>query len=309
MKPWLRNVVLMLGAVVGMVALVVLTVAVVYLVSDRTNGKMTVSTGEMRRFLLYVPESYDPATSVPLVISIHGYMDMPSHQESMTGWNELAEENGFIVVYPAGLGFPKHWRASGGTEAEAMYDVIFINELIDKLESEYNIDPARIYVNGLSNGAGMTFRLGCELPGRIAAVGLVAGAYLLPWSECQNERPVPAVVFHGTADPVVPYTGGPSHSFDIPFPDIPGWVETLAAHNGCSPEASPLPTSGAVSAARYGDCSGQAEVIFYSIEGGGHTWPGGEPLPEFITGITNMDIDATRVMWDFFQAHPLPGGE
>jgi polyhydroxybutyrate depolymerase len=308
MKKWLKW---LLGSVLALLAVAVLLVLVmagVYLISNRTNGQI-VSSGERRSYYLYVPDSYDPATPTPLVISIHGYMEWPRHQMQLSGWNELADEHGFIVVYPSGTGFPKHWRASSLAGSEPNPEVVFIRDLIATLESEYNIDPKRIYTNGLSNGGGMSFLLSCALSDRIAAVGLVAGAYLLPWSECQNERPVPAVVFHGTADPVVPYPGGPSRSFDVPFPDIAGWVETLAVHNGCSPEASPLPTSGAVSGARYTDCSGQAEVIFYSIEGGGHTWPGGEPLPEFITGSTNMDIDATQVMWDFFQAHPLPGGE
>jgi polyhydroxybutyrate depolymerase len=141
---------------------------------------------------------------------------------------------------------------------------------------------------------------------RIAAIGGVAGAYLLPWSECTPARAVPAVLFHGTADPIVPYRGGPSRAFNLPFPDVPAWVAALARRNGCGGEPRPLPARGDVSGLRYS--GGRADVDFYTIAGGGHTWPGGEPIPAWIAGRTTRDIDATRVMWDFFQAHPLPAG-
>ena len=83
-----------------------------------------------------------------------------------------------------------------------MRDVRFISELIDKLEAAYNIDPARIYANGFSNGGGMAFVLSCTLSDRIAAVGMVGAAQTLPWSWCTDHRPVPMIAFHGTADPI-----------------------------------------------------------------------------------------------------------
>ena len=220
----------------------------------------------------------------------------------MTHWNTLADEHGFIVVYPSGLHYPKRWRTSPTSGEATLADEIFISELIDKLEGEYNIDARRIYTNGLSNGGGMSFLLACSLADRIAAVGLVAGAYPLPWEACQPSRPAPAIVFHGTADPIVPFHGGPSHDPAFPLPDIPTWVETLARRNGCGETPTELPVSGAVSGVHFTGCA--ADVIFYTIAGGGHTWPGGEPLPRFLTGETNQEIDATRVMWEFFEAHP-----
>ena len=89
-------------------------------------------------------------------------------------------------------------------------DVRFISDLIDDLEKAYNIDPTRIYANGLSNGGGMAFVLSCTLSDRIAAVGMVAAAQMLPWSWCTDHRPVPMIAFHGTADSIVPYEGGTS---------------------------------------------------------------------------------------------------
>jgi polyhydroxybutyrate depolymerase len=304
MKKWLTWLLRILLLLLGLAATLVLVAAGAYLVSNRTNGTI-VTSGEKRSYILYVPESYDPSTPTPLVISIHGYVEWPAHQMQLSGWNDLADEYGFLVVYPSGTGFPKRWRTRTASVDDPNPEVVFISDLINKLEGEYNIDPERIYANGLSNGGGMSFVLACSLSERIAAVGLVAGAYLLPWNECQGERPVPAVVFHGTADPIVPYLGGPSSSFDIPFPNIPDWVATLAQHNGCGGEAIQLPPSGAVSGVQYSTCAGRADVVFYTITGGGHSWPGGKPLPEFIAGETSQDIDATRVMWTFFQEHPM----
>lgn len=277
-----------------------------YIKANSNNGTL-VSGGEKRAYLLYVPKSYNPATPTPLVISIHGYVEWPAHQAQISRWNRLADEQGFIMVYPSGTGFPLRWRTFGTSEADTnpRADIQFISDLIDRLESEYNIDPARIYANGLSNGGGMSFVLSCALSERIAAVGMVAGAYMYPWESCQPARAVPAVLFHGTADPVVPYSGGPSRMFDLPFPNIPAWAAELARRNGCADVPQEIAPGGAVSGLRWTDCA--ADVIFYTIDGGGHSWPGGEALPEFIAGPTSPDIDATRVMWEFFSAHPLNG--
>lgn len=290
---------------VGLVAVLFLAGAAAFRWQDRTNGSL-VSSGQERTYLLYVPNSYDPATPTPLVITIHGFAQWPAHQMRLSGWNALADRHGFIVVYPSGTGFPRRWRAGGSPAGDdPQRDVRFISDLISRLEGEYNIAPDRIYANGLSNGGGMSFLLACTMSGRIAAVGLVSGAYLLPWEECAPARPVPAIVFHGTDDPIVPFEGGPSGPFNVPLPSIPEWVGALARRNGCDGPPRELPISDEVTGLQFTDC--EADVVFYTIAGGGHTWPGGEALPEFIAGRTTYDIDATRTMWEFFQEHPLPG--
>ena len=308
MKKWIKWILRIPLILLGPTASLALIAAVAYLLFNRTNGSL-ISSGKKRSYLLHIPKTYDPATPAPLVISMHGYSEWPAHQMQLSRWNDLADQYGFIVVYPSGTGFPLRWRMRGrpGSPNDPLLDVTFISDLIEKLESEYNLDPARIYANGLSNGGGMSFILSCRLSDRIAAIGTVSGAYLVPWSECHPSRPVPAIVFHGTADPIVPYQGGPSGAFDLPFPSIPDWVDALARHNGCTGAPLEIPASGEVSGIQFTNCAACANVVFYTVEGGGHSWPGGKPLPEFIAGVTTRDIDATKTMWNFFQQHPMPG--
>jgi polyhydroxybutyrate depolymerase len=282
----------------GLLFLAALVIGMLYLRANVTNGKV-VSSGQDRRYLLFVPTTYDAARPTPLVISIHGYSEWPAHQAQISGWSDLAQEYGFLVVYPEGIGFPRRWRA-GSQSGDPLVDVRFISDLIDELERQYNIDRTRIYANGLSNGGGMSILLGCTLADRITAIGSVSGGYLYPLDECRPSRPVPMIAFHGTADPIVPYLGGPSRYFDLPFPAIPEWVSARAKLNGCGSSPEELPVSGEASGIRYSGCDQGADVVFYMIDGGGHSWPGGEPLPKWIAGPTTQDIDATRVMWEFF---------
>src|SRR5215469_10577095 len=135
---------------------------------SRATAGTVVSSGQDRDYLLYVPHGYDRTKPTPLVITLHTAMSWPSSAMNISGWNQLADEQGFIVVYPEGTGHgPKSWEMEGMETPSRMPDVIFISDLIDKLEKSYNIDSARIYVDGMSNGGGMTFVLSCTLSPRI----------------------------------------------------------------------------------------------------------------------------------------------
>lgn len=270
----------------------------------RSDGEVLTS-GEKRGYLIHVPPSYQPGKPAPLVISFHGFAEWPAHLMKISRWNELSDEAGFLVVYPRGRGFPLRWFSFGNQNRQRDQDIQFISDLLDELQRTYTIDTNRIYANGLSNGGGMSTLLACKLSGRIAAIGSVSGAYLLPRSEWTAPRKVPMILFHGTDDPLVPFHGGPSRVFRLPFPDVPGWIKWLATNYGCSPSPVPLGEKGKASGLRYSGGANGAEVVFYKLSGGGHTWPGGGKMPAFIVGPTLSDINATRLMWDFFQQHPL----
>ena len=269
----------------------------------RSNGSM-ISEGTKRKYLLYVPASYNPEKPTPLVISLHGFKDYPTRQMRKSGWNILAEEKGFIVVYPLGSGTPPAWQLYNYKDptANPTMDILFISNLIDHLAERYNVDPTRIYANGLSNGGGMSYALACVLSERIAAVGSVVGAYFYPLEACQPTRPVPLIAFHGTADKLVSYHGGPSKRFDYPYPPIPDFMKKLAHRNGCSSTPVEQVLNPEVRSTSY---SGAADVVLYTIEGGEHAWPVGKRLPRWLVGNASTAIDATRVMWEFFKEHPL----
>jgi polyhydroxybutyrate depolymerase len=291
----------------GVLLILILCGMIAFKLLDRTNGAI-ISAGEKRTYLLYVPQGYDPSRPTPLVITLHGFVQWPAHQLRISRWNDLADEYGFIVVYPGGTRFPKRWRTGAvpDRKQDPSADIQFISDLIDKLAADYNVDPKRIYANGLSNGGGMTFLLACALADRIAAVGIVAGALPTTWENYHPSRPVPVMMFHGTADPIVPYNGGKFRRGGT-LPVIPEWAAALAQRNGCTEAPKSIDSHGAVSGIEYSGCGN--EVIFYTIQGGGHSWPGGNPIPSWIVGQTNMDIDATRTFWEFFQKHPLPNAK
>jgi polyhydroxybutyrate depolymerase len=301
-KLLLRAVLVVVGVPVVLVLVAVSWIAVL----DRGNGTI-VSSGQKREYLLHVPPSYDRARPTPLVISMHGAAGWPAQQMNMSRWNMLADEQGFIVVYPSGNDFPKIWHVEQGDNLAK--DVRFISDLIDTLEAGYNIDRRRTYANGISNGGGMSFVLSCRLSSRIAAVGLVAAAQTLPASWCTDPTPVPMVAFHGASDPIVPYNGGPLgdpfNPAHVVFPAVRDWVASWARRNRCAADAVVSEVASGISRLEYGPCDDDAAVVLYTIQEGGHTWPGGEPLPEWWAGKTSRAIDATRVTWTFFRDHPL----
>jgi polyhydroxybutyrate depolymerase len=300
-RPALRAAFVLLVAPVALA--VVLCVS--FYARNRDNGGF-VSSGEKRTYRLYVPKSYDPARPTPLVISMHGGGLWGAAQMEMSQWNAVADEQGFLVVYPSGAGGggPRHWRVGVGDGSRR--DVRFIAELIDALKASHTIDPTRIYADGLSNGGGMAFLLSCTLSDRIAAVGLVASAQFLPWSACEDQTPVPVIAFHGTNDRFTPYHGGTSWvARDHVFPSIPTFTADWARRNRCGAKPVESAVAADVTRLEYTGCADDASVVLYTIRGGGHTWPGGRPMPEWFAGSTSASVDASRQAWAFFQAHPL----
>lgn len=296
---------LMLGAGVSFYALMS------WLAPNRLTGSI-VSFGQEREYLLHVPTRYDPSRPTPLVISLHGAALWPATQRAFSQWNRMADEGGFIVVYPSGTTLDgsgtgllpfRVWLAEPGEIVTA--DTRFIADLIDSLSATYNIDPARIYADGFSNGGGMAFALSCTLSDRIAAIGMVAAAHALTWSWCTDQRPVPVIAFHGTADPLVAYRGaGASWLNPRPFPSIPDFMAHWATRNRCQGEPADSALTPEVTRREYTGCADSAAVVLYTVEGGGHQWPGGKPIPAWMAGRMDQGLDATRLMWEFYREHP-----
>ena len=297
------------GVLFGLPAIALAIVVVWIGLLDRASGTITVH-GEKREYLLHVPARYDAARPTPLVISLHAGATWPAHQMNLSHWNRLADDEGFLVVYPSGtdqiFGLVRVWRT---TPEQVMDDVEFVSKLIDTLSASYNVDATRIYANGMSNGGGMTFALSCRLSARLAAVGMVAAAQQLPMTWCDDPRPMPLIAFHGDADTIVPYHGGPLGDPFNPvkpvYPAVRDWTTAWAARNGCGDEQVETTIATDVHRVEYRDCPDGAPVVLYTLLGGGHSWPGGKPMPEWRVGTTNATIDATDAMWTFFRQHRL----
>jgi polyhydroxybutyrate depolymerase len=272
-----------------------------------------VLNGQERCYRLHVPLGGLPPGPVPLVISLHGFAERPQYHAWVTGWNELADAERFVVVYPEGTGRPLRWNSSSAPGA-GVDDVQFLRDLVAEVESLVSIDRQRIYVNGLSNGGAMTHRLACEAADLVVAAGTVAAPVGELPGGCTPSRPVPIIAFHGTADPVVDYEGysGPGSSWlerlgltrgPSAYLPAPQWTADWAARNGCVPSPEPIPSSGDTSGVRHTGCDAGVQVDFYTVDGGGHTWPGGMPIP--LVGKTSQDIDASETMWEFFTRYHL----
>jgi polyhydroxybutyrate depolymerase len=247
--------------------------------------------GLIRTYRLHIPAGYDPDSLYPLVINMHGLGSNAFEQEIYTEFDNVADTGGFVVVYPNGIGGTWNISQPSGTD-----DVGFISALIDTVSSQHNIDSQRVYATGMSMGGFMSYRLACELSDRIAAIASVAG--LQAFSPCNPVRPVPVVHFHGTADEIVPYIGVPS--------TIANWVGFDACP--ADPVVTNLPDidttdNSTVTIYYYGPCEESTEVILYTINNGGHTWPGAT----IIIGVTNQDIKASNEIWQFFRKFTLQG--
>ena len=290
---------------------------------DGNKAEHIIVNGLQRTYLIHTPVS-DFNHPMPIVFVLHGGGGTGAKMIKLTygGFNKLADNKGFIVVYPDG--FEKNWN-DGRSMAEANYETFknntddagFISALIDDLIKKYNADAKRVFVTGISNGAMMSYRLGCELSGKIAAIAPVAGN--IPENfikQCKPSNSVSVLAINGDSDPLVPFNGG-----DVTGPFGKRKLgKVLSAHesvmfwvknNECSPDPiitdvpDKNPDDGTrVQKQQFINGRDNSEVILYSIKNGGHTWPGGyQYLGEWIVGRTCRDMNAAEVIWEFFERH------
>jgi polyhydroxybutyrate depolymerase len=295
-----------------------ITVALAVLCADPLSAgdytRTVVVDGRTRSYHVHIPQNYDSDKPTPVVLAYHGAMTNGLVMAGFSGLSKKADEAGFIVVYPNGNGrgdLALVWNSGGVRDKavdEKLDDVGFTSKLLDDLETVARVDPQRIYATGLSNGGMMCYRLAAELSDRIAAVAPVAGTMAI---EKNPKRPVPIIHFHGTRDKLVPYGGpeGPSRNF-LPFKSVDETMRIWCRLDGCPamPVTADLPDLAddgtTVTRKSWGPGKDGAEVILYTIEGGGHTWPGRPRFVEFL-GKSTRDISANDLIWEFFQKHPM----
>jgi polyhydroxybutyrate depolymerase len=261
--------------------------------------------GNARTVLLYRPDGV--AQHAPLVVMLHGGYGSASQAEASYGWDEQADRAKFIVAYPDGM--YRSWNAGtccGPPAALGIDDVGFVSQVVRALSAEGVADPDRVYVTGMSNGAMLAYRLACSTD-LFAAVAPVAGTILV---DCGDATPTSVLHIHGAADKNVPYAGGPGSAVTatgearVDGPSVPDDNATWRAIDRCDTPA--VSTSGDVSRSA-ASCPEGRSVELITIAGAGHQWPGSKPNPaaQRLLGLDppSTAIDATRVVWDFFEAH------
>jgi polyhydroxybutyrate depolymerase len=323
--------------------------------------KITVDEKE-RTFIVHLPRGYDAKQHYALVVLLHTRDQDASDMEQLTRFDELADRDSVIAVYPnstgrgwnlgitqeetapsnmgrrggrhggwgggggypgggggypgggypgGGGGYPGGGRGgqSGGAENRPapVDDNAFIDQMLDKLASEYSIDTARVYAAGLSDGGFMAFRLGCTMADRFAAIAAV-GAAMPKNLTCLPSHPLTVVMMNGTSDPIVHYNGGHVGRYSVLSAEDS--AKYWAKLNGCQSKPqkqklSPREKGGMKTEVdTYDDCQKGAQVALYSIDGGGNTWPGGEQyLVEKVIGKTSNDLNANDTIWSIFVHH------
>jgi polyhydroxybutyrate depolymerase len=265
--------------------------------------------GLTRTCSVHLPPGYDGSRAVPLVLALHGMGGDGPGMARLTHFNAVADQGGFIVAYPEGL--RRRWSFGPLPLLGGIDDVGFIAALIAALSGDLRIDQARIYAVGMSNGGGLVDLLICRRADLFAACVIVSATIAaLMQHTCRPSRPVSVLMIHGTDDPVIPFEGGGRRRQVLL--SAPATAQHWARVAGCAavPVVSYLPDVAhdgtRVRCEVYSGGPDGAEVVLYAIEGGGHTWPGGIAyLPERMIGRTSRQMDASQVIWDFFQQHSI----
>lgn len=281
--------------------------------------------GEIKRtYKLHVPENL--AENAPLLFVLHG-MSMTSDWTYGRGFNELADQHGFVVVYPQSLEKSIYltdflgltdlawievtailrWNAEnaddryGGTS-----DVEFLSQLARQLQQKYQLNPEKTFVAGFSNGGYMSYTLMCQAGDTFRGAGIVAGLMNgVTVDSCSPGGPKPLIHLHGTADSMVPIEGGDAKDKDnMPTPSAHDSVKYFAKlNNATKPET--VKVSENTTAYIYRTEGAGAEARFYRIEGFIHYWPGtpylgkekGKQMQD------NSGINATELIWEFFSLY------
>jgi polyhydroxybutyrate depolymerase len=302
----------------------------------------SVSVGDtIRTYRLTLPAGYDGTKPVPMVILLHGTSGTIDSIEDYTGMVPAASQRGYAVLTPQGVGapdgsLPTHWTVPGFDPPDAADDVAYVSGLVDTVTRAYCVDASRVFATGISGGAAFATELACRTD-LLAGIAPVAGLNLVP--PCQNAAPVTVLAIHGTDDALVAYDGvgadaagavtedgslpepgassdvvaeTPSAPADPTAPRRPFYngavqadVARWAAAMGCS-GSTPGQESADVATETYTGCTQGVTVALWTVQGGGHTWPGGTTVPEGV-GFQTESITATQAILDAFDTTPSSG--
>jgi len=273
--------------------------------------------GFRRSYLLHIPENYNRAEARPLVVALHGAFSTAEKMEQETGLSELADREGFLVLYPNGItlfGWLQHWNAlhcCGKAMKDRVDDLGFVAGVIDEVREHFNIDTSRIYMVGYSNGGMLAHLFAAQKPETLAALAVIAAAIGSRPSPSEPEvripparAPMPVLVIHGREDDHIPYEGGSVEKNGHFYVSVKGSIDFWLQANGVSGVSQrENMAAGRVIKETWKAQDGRQEVVLCTLEGWKHTiptryftekLPGNDPLKNF---------DATEMIWDFFKSH------
>jgi len=275
-----------------------------------TDVNGTLQSGEFARsYILHLPPDSSRLRPTPVVIAFHGSPMTADQMSRITHLAKVADTHGFAVLFPQG--YKMSWALPGGSTPAAQAgidDVTFVRALLDATVQPYGLDAMRVVATGISNGGILTELLGCSLSGLLVGIVPVAGLMRRDTAaSCAPPRPISVLGIHGIDDPIASYAGVAGADGFLSFTDT---LAFWARVDGCSstPASSQLAAVGhdgtAVTAMTYTGCKPGTEVVGYAVKGGGHAWPGGEPIGSTEEmGATSQQFDTSEVIWSFLDRH------
>lgn len=271
--------------------------------------------GMTRQYIVHVPSRYDAARPTPLVLALHGGGGHAAYMadDEKYGLRKKADQAGFIVVFPNGYsklpgGRFATWNAGGccgDARDRQIDDVGFVRAVIAAVKSQVNVDAARVFATGMSNGGMMSHRLACEAPELFRAVASVAGTDAT--SVCHPSQPVSVLHLHARDDSHVLFNGGAGQdAFRDPakvmdFVSVPETVARWVQRNQCLPAAKKTSVRPGAYCDTYAGCAGGVSVQLCVTEAGGHSWPGAPSVRRGKPGASTA-LDANDAIWNFFSA-------
>ncbi|MCI0505774.1 MAG: hydrolase [Gammaproteobacteria bacterium] len=288
--------------------------------SDSELSKHILEIGGVERIYYFHMPPGQPTEARPLVMVFHGGLGDGVKVSKQTDFNRIADKYGFAVVYPNSI---EYWNDGRSTTGTSKNDTAFVLQLMNHLVKTENVDRNRIYATGVSNGGMFTLRLACELSDKIAAFAPVIASFPVSYHDkCEPGRAVPMMMINGTKDKLIQWKGGTIHKGAkhgaggevIP---VPKTAEFWREHNKCAadPKVTDLPDvdktdETTVKIVSYSGCAKASALEWVQVDGGGHTWPGSQlSKPAFVTrlvGAVSKDINASQLIWEFFNKYKLP---
>jgi polyhydroxybutyrate depolymerase len=283
--------------------------------SDKDQGIHTAylkSGGLDRKYMYYIPATYNPQKKSPVVFFLHGMGASAQIAVNVLGpqYHARAERDNAIVVYPEATA--KHWNdLLGGSypATDKIDDVGFMSALIDLFIKDYKADPRRIYISGSSNGGMMTYRLSCDIPEKIAAIApFISAISSRVANEFARAQPIPIIITSGTGDPTIKWEGGPILVTGTPEvlsgeKNVAYWVSRN--HVKKKPKITNLPDiapedNSTVEKYHY---NGKYDVVLYKIINGAHQHPTLRQGNKALVKGQNNDYNSFETVWDFMLSY------